>query len=212
MSAVKPSESRISQAEKEDIHDYLTLWYRSQWTTAHTDALVQEFAYVDGVQILEALRRHVHDQGKWPPKPADIEGQLTVMYQERQRTLQEQRQKALRKESDQTYRAAVLGDRAPRDERTRAWGEKIRAQVRKSTAVRRHLEARFHLDYRLPGDMKLLMQTLEEVDLAHQTLEEIEEAARELASKLGMELTGRLGFAEVQADVPEVSLHPRAGG
>jgi hypothetical protein len=117
---------------------------------------------------------------------------------ERMRAAQEQRLKDLKQESDQTYRQAVLGQGQSREERARAWGQRIQDNMRQAARVRSRLQVNLGLDYRLQTDMKLLMDTLGAVDLENQTLEEIEEieeieeVAREVAGKLGMCLEGRV--------------------
>ena len=197
----------ISQQAKEKTHESLAMVYRGLWSIENTEALVEEFSHqCEDADFLEAVRRHRHDKtetakgtpvGQYPPTPANIEVQLVAIHTERMRARNEKRQAELKKESDQTYLAAVAGQGQSADERAQMWGRRIQEQIRKAAALRRILEVRFKLDYTRQDHTKLLMQTLGEADMLSQSLEEIIELAGEIAGEMGI--------------VPAHNTHPTGG-
>ena len=158
----------ISREMLDEAHERLTLEYRALWSMEQSEALVKEFSdQTNNEDFREAIRRHRHDRtegsrgvpvGQYPPTSANIEAQLVAMNVERMRAKQQDRSK----ENDQTYRAAVLGDRPSRDQRTAEWGRKIRAEVEKAEAIRKALASHYRLNYLEQQDRLFLMRVLSE--------------------------------------------------
>ena len=160
----------IPQEQKSTIHDYLVLWYRSQWTQEHTEALCGEFSYLAGSQLLEACQRHIRNStgtaqgeaaGHWPPKPADIEAQLMALNVERMRAAQEERLREIRRETDETYQG-VMGQRQSKTARARIWCAVAGDEMQKAAKIRQALEDCYSLDPQEPLHMHLLMAVLTE--------------------------------------------------
>ncbi len=156
----------ISEETHIAIHDSLILEYRNFWSIEQSEALVNDFQdQTNDQDFLEAIRRHRHDRtegskgapiGQYPPTAANIETQLVAINVERMKAKQQDRSK----ESDQTYRAAVLGDHPSRDQRSKEWGRKIRAEIVKAQEIRKALESHYHLDYLEQRDQAFLMRVL----------------------------------------------------